>query len=57
MAFLESQKGMGIINITSAGLAFVSNTSEDNNSKHKNEKRDPFDNDEKTRITNAGILK
>ena len=48
---------MGTINITSAALAFESNTSEDNNSKYKNEKRDPFDNDEKTRITNAGILK
>ena len=48
---------MGIINVTSAALAFESNTSEDNNPKHKNEKRDPFDDNEKTRITNAGILK
>ena len=48
---------MGIINITTAALAFVYSTSEDNNSKHKKEKRDQFDNDEKTRITNAGLLK
>ena len=48
---------MEIINITTAALAFLSSTSEDNNSKHKKEKRDPFDNDEKTRITYAGILK
>ena len=57
MASLESPKGTGINNTTTAAFALTSNTSEDINSEHKKEEIDPFKSDEKTRITNAGIFK